>query len=71
MDVLPAKILRLVRRFEEDEGSVLFDADGDGDLDLLVTYGDMRFSDTSQYYQPRLYLNDGKGNFTYKPKCHS
>ncbi|PWT75636.1 MAG: RNA-binding protein [Bacteroidetes bacterium] len=52
-------------RFEEDEGSVLFDADGDGDLDLLVTYGDMRFSDTSQFYQPRLYLNDGKGNFTW------
>jgi hypothetical protein len=51
-------------KFEEDEGSVLFDADGDGDLDLLVTYGDMRFSDTSMYYQPRLYLNNGKGNFT-------
>src|SRR6185437_10265367 len=56
-------------RFEEDEGSVLFDADGDGDLDLLVTYGDMRFSDTSQYYQPRLYLNDGKGNFTLSPNA--
>ncbi len=56
-------------RFEEDEQSVLFDADGDGDLDLLVTYGDMRFSDTSQYYQPRLYLNDGKGNFTYSPNA--
>jgi hypothetical protein len=50
-------------KFEEDEGSVLFDADGDGDLDLLITYGDMRYSDTSMYYQPRLYLNDGKGNF--------
>jgi len=56
-------------RFEEDEGSVLFDADGDGDLDLLVTYGDMRFGDTSQYYQPRLYLNDGKGNFTLSPNA--
>ena len=55
--------------FEEDEQSVLFDADGDGDLDLLVTYGDMRFSDTSQYYQPRLYLNDGKGNFTLSPNA--
>ncbi|PWU02576.1 MAG: RNA-binding protein [Bacteroidetes bacterium] len=51
-------------KFEEDEASALFDADGDGDLDLLVTFGDMRFSDTSQYYQPRLYLNDGKGNFS-------
>ncbi|MEO7044874.1 MAG: VCBS repeat-containing protein [Ferruginibacter sp.] len=56
-------------KFEEDEGSVLFDADGDGDLDLLITYGDMRFSDTSQYYQPRLYLNDGKGNFTLSPNA--
>jgi hypothetical protein len=55
--------------FEEDEGSVLFDADGDGDLDLLVTYGDMRYSDTSQYYQPRLYLNDGKGNFAFSPNA--
>ncbi len=50
--------------FEEDEASVFFDADGDGDLDLLITYGDMRFTDTSQYYQSRLYLNDGKGNFS-------
>ena len=30
----------------------------------MITFGDMRFSDTSQYYQPRLYLNDGKGFFT-------
>jgi hypothetical protein len=55
--------------FEEDEGSALFDADGDGDLDLLVTYGDMRFNDTSQYYQPRLYLNDGRGDFTLSPNA--
>ena len=55
--------------FEEDEGSALFDVDGDGDLDLLITYGDMRFSDTSQYYQPRLYLNDGKGIFTLSPNA--
>jgi len=55
--------------FQEDEGSIFFDADGDGDLDLLITYGDMRFSDTSQYYQPRLYLNNGKGNFTLSPNA--
>ena len=49
--------------FQEDQASVFFDADKDGDLDLLVTYGDTRFSDTSQNYQPRLYLNNGKGKF--------
>ena len=46
------------------KAAVLFDADGDGDLDLLITYGDMRYSDTSAFYHPHLYLNDGKGNFT-------
>ncbi|MEO5943205.1 MAG: FG-GAP-like repeat-containing protein [Ferruginibacter sp.] len=56
-------------KFTEDEGSVLFDADGDGDLDLLITYGDTRYSDTSIFYHPQLYLNDGKGNFTLSPKA--
>src|SRR6185503_9578504 len=32
-------------KFTEDEGSALFDADSDGDLDLLITYGDTRYSD--------------------------
>ncbi len=50
-------------KMQEDMQSVLFDADEDGDTDLLVTYGDMRFADTSAYYKPRLYLNDGDGNF--------
>jgi len=57
-DFIPAS------RFTEDEGPVLFDADGDGDLDLLITYGDTRYNDTSTFYHPQLYLNDGKGNFT-------
>ncbi len=56
-------------KFQEDVCNTLFDADDDGDLDLLITYGDMRFSDTSMYYQPRLYLNDGKGNFTVSAKA--
>ena len=33
-------------------------------MDLLITYGDTRYSDTSSFYHPQLYLNDGKGNFT-------
>ena len=47
---------------EEDLGSVLFDADGDKDLDLLITGGSYEFSNP-RYNQPRLYSNDGKGNF--------
>ncbi|CAN5635778.1 VCBS repeat-containing protein [soil metagenome] len=47
---------------EEDLGAVLFDADGDKDLDLLITGGSFEFS-VAKYNQPRLYINDGKGNF--------
>jgi len=50
-------------KFEEDLDCLLFDADKDGDNDLLVTCGDMQFEDNSIYYKPRLYVNDGKGNF--------
>ena len=46
----------------EDLGAVLFDADGDKDLDLLVTGGSFEFA-LPAYNQPRLYTNDGKGNF--------
>jgi len=47
----------------EDLGSVLFDADGDKDPDLLITGGSFEFG-VAKYNQPRLYSNDGKGNFT-------
>ena len=47
---------------EEDLGSVLFDADGDKDLDLLITGGSFEFG-IAKYNQPRLYTNNGKGNF--------
>ena len=52
-------------KFEEDVDCLLFDADNDGDLDLVVTCGDVQQPDTSIYYRPRLYANDGKGNFTF------
>ena len=54
-------------KMEEDMGCVLFDADNDGDLDLLVTGGDVRYELNSVYNKPRLYINDGKGNFSLQP----
>jgi hypothetical protein len=48
---------------EEDMQSLLFDADGDSDLDLMIASGSSEFEITSSFYRPRLYLNDGKGNF--------
>jgi enediyne biosynthesis protein E4 len=53
-------------KFEEDSDCLLFDADKDGDLDLVVTYGDVQQPDTSIYYKPRLYINDGKGKFSLR-----
>jgi len=49
---------------EDDQGLLLFDADGDGDADLLITSGGYRYQPGDQAYSDRLYINDGKGNFT-------
>jgi hypothetical protein len=51
-------------KMEEDMDCILFDADKDGDSDLLVTGGDVQYDENSEFYQPRFYTNDGKGNFT-------
>ncbi len=50
----------------EDTGAVFFDADGDKDLDLAVASGGNTDPANSASYAPRIYINDGKGNFTKK-----
>ncbi|WP_158974530.1 VCBS repeat-containing protein [Cellulophaga sp. L1A9] len=47
----------------EDTAAAFFDADNDGDLDLMVGNGGNQITEENTY-RPRIYLNDGKGKFT-------
>ena len=47
-----------------DMGITLFDADGDGDLDMYVSRGGYENKGNTASYQDKFYINDGKGNFT-------
>ncbi len=63
------KVSRESSKAEEDEGLLLFDADGDKDLDLYIVSGSMEHFETTEPYQDRLYLNNGKGKFTLDVKA--
>tara|TARA_R110002020_G_scaffold264813_3_gene479531 strand:- start:6909 stop:10433 length:3525 start_codon:yes stop_codon:yes gene_type:complete len=47
----------------DEMGSLLFDADGDDDLDLYVVSGGSRYDAENELYQDVLYINTGGGNF--------
>lgn len=51
----------------DQTNAVFLDADKDGDKDLLIVYGGNEQTSSSEELQPRLYINDGKGNFSLSP----
>ena len=61
-DKTPATIRR--DTLAEATDAVLFDSDGDKDLDLYVVTGSNEYAPESDDLRDFLYLNDGKGNFS-------
>ena len=68
-DLLQNQSAYAVNNNVKDEGILLFDANGDGKLDLYIASGGYATAHDNDVYQDRLYLNDGKGNFTLAPNA--
>ncbi|NEU09893.1 VCBS repeat-containing protein [Flavihumibacter sp. R14] len=56
-----------VQKKSDDRGVLLFDADGDGDLDLYTSSGGYIYEQGDMSYSDALYINNGKGKFTLLP----
>ncbi|MGI4020327.1 MAG: VCBS repeat-containing protein [Janthinobacterium lividum] len=61
-DLINVKVSR--PQSANDESMLLFDVNGDGKLDLYIASGGYRNAPNTAAYQDRLYLNNGKGDFT-------
>ncbi|HEV8083864.1 MAG TPA: VCBS repeat-containing protein [Chitinophagaceae bacterium] len=61
-DLLPAS----EKKYDvyNDEGILLFDANGDDKPDIYIASGGYKYESGSAKYQDRLYINNGKGQFT-------
>ena len=50
----------------EDDAVLFMDFDADGDMDLFIGSGGNKFKPGSEELKNRLYINDGRGNFSLK-----
>jgi len=48
----------------EDQDAEFFDADNDGDLDLIISSGGYEFTEKDKLLKDRMYMNNGEGNFS-------
>jgi hypothetical protein len=51
------------QEYQENAGAVFADFDGDGDQDLILGVGGNAEEAETPVYNPRFFVNDGKGNF--------